>query len=136
MRELQENSQAVRHKPPVKVGDVLVSVAGEDITRLILGAITKRIALARRPVRMEFESGEAADLLSAAAFDEGDFEDSDDEDTKDGGDQPKDKKKGGAAPKGLHDLVKAKKTAKTAKKGFFGRMWGGKKSSGKVAPAK
>lgn len=136
VREIQENSQAARHKPPVKVGDVLVSVAGEDVTRLNMQAITKRIGKARRPVRMEFESGEAADLLSAAAFDEADFEDSDDEETKDGGGNKGKKKTGGAAAsKGLHDLVKAKKTAKSAKKGFFGRMWGGKKSSGKVAPA-
>lgn len=126
--ELADNSQAARHTPPVKVGDVLVSVAGEDVTRLNIQAIKNRITKARRPVRMEFESGEAADLLSAAAFDEADFDEDDDETTEEGKVAP--------APKALHDLVKAKGVAKVAKKGFFGRMFAKKKKSGKVAPAK
>ena len=123
------------HKPPVKVGDVLVTIAGEDITPLNLVAINKRINKARRPVRFDFESGEGADLLASAFGDEESSEEEEEEDDK--------KKKGNIILKkhskghALHAATKEHKKKKTVKKagGLF--SWGRKKkNSKKVAPEK
>ena len=127
VKEVRDGSQAANHKPPVKVGDILVTIASEDITPLNLAAINKRILKARRPVRFDFESGEGADLL-ASAFD--DEESSDEEDSGGvaaGG-------AGGAGEKKKDNVHKIMKTDQKVKKagGLFG--WGRK--SKKVAPEK
>jgi hypothetical protein len=131
VKEVREGSQAYKHTPSVKSGDVLVTVAGEDVTRLNIAAINKRIAKARRPVRFDFESGEGADLL-AGAFGEEEDEDEDEDDNDE--DQNK-MKKPATAKKGLHDLHKKQKVDKKVKKvsrGWFGRSK--KKKVNKVAP--
>ena len=134
VKEVSDNSQAAKHKPPVKSGDVLISVAGEDVTRLNVAAINKRIAKARRPVRFDFESGEGADLLAGAAYDEEEMGE------EEGGDVKvspgKKGKKGGKgnALHAIHKKAKVEKHVKKAKGGFFG--WGKKKKSKKVAPEK
>jgi|TARA_B110000091_G_C13538433_1_gene359367 hypothetical protein len=121
------------HKPPVKVGDVLVTIAGEDITPLNLVAINKRISKARRPVRFDFESGEGADLLASAFGDEESSEEEEDDDKKKKGNIILKKHSKGHA---LHAATKEHKKKKVVKKagGLF--SWGRKKNSKKVAPEK
>ena len=135
VKEVGEDSQASSHDPPVKVGDILIKVASDDVTRLNLNAINKRIAKARRPVRFDFESGEGADLLADPDFDDDDEaeeeEEEEKEDTKAKASLAK-MSKGGDGNKGIHDVIKGHKKKKNVKKagGFF--SWGKKK----VAPEK